>query len=58
MVAHAEEMAEAAGLRMIRLYTNAKFEENLRLYASLGYSIEREEAINGGTLIHMAKSVG
>lgn len=57
MVAHAEQMAEAAGLRMVRLYTNAKFEENVRLYVSLGYTIEREEAISGGTLIHMAKSV-
>lgn len=57
MVAHAEQMAEAAGLHVVRLYTSAKFEENLRLYASLGYEIEREEAMNGGTIIHMAKSV-
>lgn len=55
MVAHAEQLAAAAGLGIVRLYTNAKFEENLRLYASLGYEIEREEALNGGVAIHMLK---
>jgi len=43
---------------VVRLYTHQRFEENLRLYASLGYEVEREEAVSGGILIHMAKAVG
>ena len=57
MVAHAEQLAVKAGLSQIRLYTNVKFEENLRLYESLGYEFEREEALNGGSVIHMLKRV-
>ncbi|WP_343545823.1 GNAT family N-acetyltransferase [Sphingomonas paucimobilis] len=57
MVAHAEQLAAMAGVAVVRLYTNAMFEENLRLYASLGYEIEREEAMNGGVIVHMAKRV-
>jgi GNAT superfamily N-acetyltransferase len=57
MVAYAEQLAREAGLITVRLYTNQMFEENLRLYASLGYEIEREEALNGGFVIHMVKVV-
>ncbi|WP_157218709.1 GNAT family N-acetyltransferase [Flavisphingomonas formosensis] len=57
MVTYAEQLARAAGLTTVRLYTNQRFEENLHLYASLGYEIEREEALNGGVLIHMVKAV-
>lgn len=57
MVAHAEQLAAQAGLGAVRLYTNSRFEENLRLYASLGYGVEREEAANGGVAIHMLKRV-
>lgn len=57
MVAHAERLALAAGLSTVRLYTNAMFEANLRFYASLGYVVEREEALNGGVAIHMAKRI-
>lgn len=57
MVAHAEHLAAQAGLSVVRLYTNSLFKENLRLYASLGYDVEREEALNGGVAIHMLKRV-
>ncbi|MDB5687048.1 MAG: N-acetyltransferase [Rhizorhabdus sp.] len=57
MVAHAEQLATRAGVGVVRLYTNARFEENVRLYVSLGYEIEREEVLNGGTAIHMFKHV-
>jgi len=57
MVASAEQMAKVAGFQMVKLYTNSKFEENVRLYSSLGYSVEREEAISRGTLVHMKKSL-
>lgn len=55
LMAHAEELASASGLALIRLYTNSRFAENIRLYASLGYKVEREEALNGGSAVYMAK---
>jgi ribosomal protein S18 acetylase RimI-like enzyme len=54
----AEDLAAASGLKGTRLYTNKLFSENLRLYASLGYQVEREEALNGGVAIHMSKPCG
>ncbi|NKJ03001.1 GNAT family N-acetyltransferase [Novosphingobium sp. SG707] len=57
MVAHAERLAAEAGFEAVRLYTNAKFEENICLYKSLGYDIEREEAITDGILVHMVKAI-
>lgn len=57
MIAHAEQLAAQAHLTFVRLYTNSLFRENLRLYRSLGYEFEREEALNGGVLIHMVKHV-
>lgn len=57
MVAHAEALAAAAGLGSVRLYTNVRFDTNVRLYASLGYAVEREEALNGGVAVHMVKDL-
>lgn len=57
MLAHAEQLAAQAGLGLVRLYTNALFEENVRLYASLGYDVECERALNGGLAIHMLKHI-
>lgn len=57
MVAYAEQLAVQADVGIVRLYTNSLFKENLRLYASLGYEIEREEARNGGVAIYMFKRV-
>ncbi|USI75186.1 GNAT family N-acetyltransferase [Sphingomonas morindae] len=57
MVAHAERLAAEAGFEAVRLFTNAKFEENIRLYKSLGYDVEREEAIADGILVHMVKAI-
>jgi GNAT superfamily N-acetyltransferase len=55
LLAQAETLAAEAGHRGTRLYTNKLFNANLRLYASLGYQVEREEALNGGVAVHMAK---
>jgi ribosomal protein S18 acetylase RimI-like enzyme len=52
----AEDLAASSGLRGTRLYTNARFTENLRLYAALGYRVDREEALNGGVAVHMSKT--
>jgi ribosomal protein S18 acetylase RimI-like enzyme len=52
-----EELAESSELRGTRLYTNKLFAENLRLYTSLGYQIEREEELNGGVAVYMLKAL-
>jgi ribosomal protein S18 acetylase RimI-like enzyme len=52
----AEELALQAELKGVRLYTNKRFEQNVRLYASLGYAIEREEETADGRIaVHMVK---
>ena len=60
----AEDIATAAGLSTLRLYTNKHYAANLRLYASLGYRAEREEPYAGAgktraddIVVHMAKKI-
>lgn len=55
LMAYAEEVALSRGLMRTRLYTNKLFARNIKLYASLGYEIDREEALNGGLAVHMSK---
>ena len=55
LIKFAEDLAASAGLQRTRLYTNKLFAANLQLYASLGYSVEKEEALNGGVAVHMVK---
>ena len=57
LVAHAEALAAAQGRAEIRLYTNKRFAENVRLYATLGYRLAREEPFSGGIVVHMSKRV-
>ncbi len=47
LLALAERMAVAAGLREVRLYTNEAMTENLAMYARLGY-VETERREDGG----------
>lgn len=56
LMAHAEEVARSLNLREMRLYTNALFAENVRLYSRLGYWVDREEQHPqfGGT-VYMSK---
>lgn len=54
----AEALAAEQGLKGTRLYTNRLFAENVRLYERLGYSIEREAALNGGVAVHMVRPLG
>lgn len=53
----AEDLAGEAGLVGTRLYTNKLFAENIRLYASRGYQVDREEPLNGGVAVHMSKRI-
>lgn len=59
LMALAEQIATEAGRSTLRLYTNERFEENIRLYASLGYAHERlETRANGARVVHMVKRLG
>jgi len=57
LLAWAEREASQAGHERIRLYTNARMEDNLRLYARLGYAETGREPYMGSTLVHMAKDL-
>ncbi len=57
LLQRAEAIAAGEGLAELRLYTNARFERNIALYARLGYAIDREEPFPGGTVIHMSKRI-
>ena len=54
-MAHAERLAAAQGVGEIRLYTNQRFAENVRLYQALGYRIDREEESALGVTVYMSK---
>lgn len=55
LIAHAERLAVSLGYGETRLYTNKLFAENVQLYRKLGYRLGREEAFDGGVLVHMSK---
>ena len=55
LIAHAERLAASAGYDEVRLYTNARFAENVALYRRLGYAITGEAAYLGGRIVHMKK---
>jgi ribosomal protein S18 acetylase RimI-like enzyme len=56
LMAHAEEVARSLNLSEMRLYTNALFAENLRLYSRRGYRVDREEEHpQFGVAVHMSK---
>jgi ribosomal protein S18 acetylase RimI-like enzyme len=57
LMAHADRLAAQLGHAEIRLYTNARFTENVRLYRGLGYRIDREEHLPHGIAVHMSKPV-
>jgi len=57
LMAHAELVAGSLGYLEVRLYTNKLFAANLRLYATLGYRVDREDEFSGGIVVHMSKPV-
>ncbi len=57
LLAWAEQQALQAGYRSIRLYTNERFVDNIRLYLRLGYQETGREALQGSTIVHMAKKL-
>ena len=57
LMAHAERLAAGQGVAEVRLYTNQRFAENVRLYLALGYHIDREEESALGVTVHMSKAL-
>jgi N-acetylglutamate synthase-like GNAT family acetyltransferase len=57
LLAHAEQVAVARGYPIIKLYTNKLFAANVRLYAQVGYGVDREEESKLGITVYMSKTV-
>ena len=57
LLAYAEQIAQEARKRSLRLYTIQRFIENIRLYTGLGYTIDREEDLGVAVVVHMRKSL-
>lgn len=55
---HAEEVARGLRVAEVRLYTHSRFEENIRLYLSLDYSIDSRDQISDGFQVNMSKRLG
>ena len=56
LLTHAEELARSLQLTEVRLYTNERFTENLRLYERVGYRVDHEELVPAiGVVVHMSK---
>jgi GNAT superfamily N-acetyltransferase len=57
LLAHAERIARSWGYATVRLYTNKIFAENIQLYLTQGYTIDSEETLTGGIVVHMSKQI-
>lgn len=58
LMAHAEALARHSGKARVRLYTNARFAENIRLYRRLGYAVDGKTEIAPGTVrVDMSKAL-
>jgi GNAT superfamily N-acetyltransferase len=57
MLAHAENMAQGAGLAQIKLLTNAAFAANLVFYPHMGFAEERREPFQGGETVYFTMSL-
>lgn len=56
LLSHAEAVARLLELGEMRLYTNGRFADNLRLYGRLGYRVDRKEMHPQlGVAVHMSK---
>ena len=56
LLVHAEELARSLGLEQVRLYTNASFTDNVKLYKRVGYQVDREEVHpQFGAAVYMSK---
>jgi ribosomal protein S18 acetylase RimI-like enzyme len=52
-----EQQAVQDGYKSIRLYTNERFEDNIRLYKRLGYQETSKEPFLNSIVVYMAKQL-
>jgi predicted N-acetyltransferase YhbS len=57
LLAHAERFAAAEGRPAVRLYSNVRFEANLRFYAARGYGVESDVDFPGGIRRNLIKAL-
>lgn len=57
LIAHAEDMARAAGFPAIRLYTHVAMTENRALYPRLGYRATHRATEHGFERVYFAKDL-
>lgn len=58
LLALADEIARSQGKQRIRLYTNKRWAQNVRLYLRLGYAIDSEEETAPGRVrVNMSKPI-
>jgi pimeloyl-ACP methyl ester carboxylesterase len=57
LLAHAEDLARAAGLPALRLFTNERMARNIAIYERAGYRIETVETLEIGAGVHMLKLI-
>ncbi len=55
LMAHAETLATEAGRARLLLYTNSLMAENIALYKTLGYVVEREQPFGTSIQVYMGK---
>ena len=53
----AERLAAEIGLLGLRLYTNARFDDNIRYYERRGFVAERRAPLKGGVVVYMTKTL-
>lgn len=58
LLSHAEKVARSLGFEEVRLSTNRRWTDNVRLYEHFGYRIDREEMEQlRGTIVYMSKAI-
>jgi ribosomal protein S18 acetylase RimI-like enzyme len=58
LLAYAEEVARSRGFAEVRLSTNERFTDSLRLYKRFGYRVDRTEVEQlRGVVLHMSKGL-
>ena len=58
LLIHAEDTAGCFGVGEVRLYTNGRFADNLKLYGRMGYRVDREDVHPElGVTVYMSKRV-
>jgi ribosomal protein S18 acetylase RimI-like enzyme len=57
LLAHAEAISQLLGLKEVRLSTNQRWVDTVRLYERFGYRTDRKEIEERGTVLYMSKAL-